>query len=83
PNGVHGSGWGGSQVLRQNVPADVFSPRPPSTSNAAELANGGGRHDFMLNNFQQQRKAQMQIDFSGATSRPSVRSIVGESELSD
>jgi hypothetical protein len=25
----------------------------------------------------------MQIDFSGATSRPSVRSIVGESELSD
>jgi hypothetical protein len=83
PNGVHGSGWRGSQVLRQHVPADAFSPRPPSTSNAPELANGGGRHDFVLNNFQQQRKAQMQIDFSGATSRPSVRSIVGESELSD
>ncbi|CAK8560667.1 unnamed protein product [Lathyrus sativus] len=83
PNGVHGSGWrGGSQVVRQHVPADVFAPRP-SASNAPELANGGGRHDFVLNNYQQQRKAQMQIDFSGATSRPSVRSIVGESEISD
>ncbi|KAL5062430.1 hypothetical protein RYX36_024167 [Vicia faba] len=85
PNGIHGlSGWRPSQVVRQHVPADVFAPRP-STSNAPELANGGGRHDFVLNNYQQQqqRKAQMQIDFSGATSRPSVRSIVGESEISD
>lgn len=81
PNGVHGSSWRGSQVVRQHAPVDVFAPRP-SSSNAAELANGG-RQDFVLNNYQQQLKPQMQIDFSGATSRPSVRSIVGESELSD
>lgn len=83
PNGVNGSSWRASQVVRQHAPVDVFAPRmSPSTSNAPEVGNDV-RHEFVLNNYQQQRQAQMQIDFSGATSRPSVRSIVGESELSD
>ncbi|KAJ1429478.1 hypothetical protein SESBI_08246 [Sesbania bispinosa] len=79
PNGIHGSSWGATQVVRQ---PELFAPRP-TTSNVPELANGA-RHDFLLNNYQQQRQMQhMQIDFSGATSRPSVRTIITEPELSE
>ncbi|XP_047168345.1 transcription factor MTB1-like isoform X1 [Vigna umbellata] len=87
PNGIHGSGWGAGQVVRQLGPPEIHAPRL-STSGALsvpELANGT-RHDFVHNNYQhqqQQRKAQMQIDFSGATSRASGRSIIAESEISD
>ncbi|XP_061372848.1 transcription factor MTB1-like [Gastrolobium bilobum] len=73
-NGLHGSSWG------QPNPTEIFAPRS-STSNVQELANGA-RQDFRLsNNYQPQR--QVQIDFSGATSRPSLRPIIAESELSD
>ena len=85
-NGLHhGSGWGGGNNqggVRQHGPAEIFAPRS-STSNVQELANGGVRQDYRLNNYQPQRQVQMQIDFSGATSRPSVRPMVAESELSD
>ncbi|KAK7349420.1 hypothetical protein VNO77_06776 [Canavalia gladiata] len=67
PNGVHGSGW------RHPAPADNFPPRPS--------AGNGVRHDFIHNKYRQQR--QVQIDFSGAMSRPSMRSAIAESELSD
>ncbi|XP_019440445.1 PREDICTED: transcription factor bHLH13-like isoform X2 [Lupinus angustifolius] len=67
-NGLHGSSWAGNQgMMRQPSPAEVFA--------------NGVRQDFRLNNYQPQR--QMQIDFSGATSRPLVRSVVSELELSD
>lgn len=80
PNGVHGSSWGAGQVVRQPGPPEIFTPR---LSNVSELANGT-RQDFVHNNYQQQRQGQMQIDFSGATSRmPSARSIIAESEISD
>ena len=75
PNGIHGSSWGAGQVL---------APRLASSGalSVPELANGT-RHDFVHNNYQQQRPVQMQIDFSGATSRASGRSIMAESEISD
>ncbi|QCE02560.1 transcription factor MYC2 [Vigna unguiculata] len=84
PNGIHGSSWGAGQVMRQLGPPEILAPRL-STSGALsvpELANGT-RHDFVHNNYQQQRPAQMQIDFSGATSRASGRSMIAESEISD
>ncbi|XP_057454834.1 transcription factor MTB1 [Lotus japonicus] len=80
PNGVHGTSWGAGQSLWQPGSAEIFAPPRTSKSSVPERANGGARHDFLLNNFQQQRQVQMQIDFSGATSRPSV---IAESELSD
>ncbi|TKY64092.1 Transcription factor bHLH13 [Spatholobus suberectus] len=75
----NGSGWGTGQVVRQPGPPEIFAPR---LSNVPELANGT-RQDFVRNNYQQQRQGQMQIDFSGATSRPSARSMIAESEISD
>lgn len=56
---------------------EVFSPQTPA-NNLHELATRA-REDYRFNNLQHQKPAQMQIDFSGATSRP--RSA--ESEHSD
>ncbi|OIW16769.1 hypothetical protein TanjilG_05503 [Lupinus angustifolius] len=78
-NGIHGSNWGASTQGVRPPPSPVETPRS-STRNVPELANGA-RHDFMLNNcLPPQRLGQMQIDFSGATSRSNV---IAESELSD
>ncbi|KAE9615359.1 putative transcription factor bHLH family [Lupinus albus] len=78
-NGIHGSNWGASTQSVRPPPSPVETPRS-STSNVPELANGA-IHDFILNNYlPPQRLGQMQIDFSGATSRPNV---IAESELSD
>ncbi|CAL0307950.1 unnamed protein product [Lupinus luteus] len=80
-NGIHGSNWGASAqgVRLPPSPVETSAPRS-STSNVLELVNGA-RHDFMLNNYlPPQQLGQMQIDFSGATSRPKV---IAESELSD
>ncbi|WVZ16483.1 hypothetical protein V8G54_009465 [Vigna mungo] len=84
PNGIHGSGWGGGQVVRQLAPPEIHAPRlsPSGVLSVPELGNGT-RHDFVHNNYQQQRRSQMQIDFSGATSRASGRSTIAESEISD
>ncbi|KAE9593581.1 hypothetical protein Lal_00036327 [Lupinus albus] len=70
-NGIHyDSSWTGNRgMMRQPSSAEIFA--------------NGVRRDFRLNNYQPQRQVQMQIDFSGATSRPLVRPVVGESELSD
>ncbi|KAK7285774.1 hypothetical protein RJT34_20555 [Clitoria ternatea] len=79
---VHGSNWGGNQGVRQPSPVEIFAPR----SNVSGLGNRVSvRQDFRLNNKHKkpQRQVQMQIDFTGATSRPSVRPMHGESELSD
>ncbi|XP_020212241.1 transcription factor bHLH13 [Cajanus cajan] len=70
--------WGGHP--RNGLQAEIFAPRA-STSSVANAV----RHDFRLGNtYQPQRQLQMQIDFTGATSRPSsVKPVIGESELSD
>ncbi|KAJ1414723.1 hypothetical protein SESBI_18666 [Sesbania bispinosa] len=90
-NGVHGSSWGGvnhggvRQPTPTPSPAEIFAHRSSTTSNnVPEVVANGLRHDFRLNNnYQLQRQVQMQIDFSGATSMPSVRPVIAESELSD
>ncbi|XP_027350397.1 transcription factor bHLH13-like [Abrus precatorius] len=81
-NGLHGPSWVPNQAARQPSPIEIFAPRS-STSNVSELGNGV-RQDFRLNNnYQPQRQVQMQIDFSGATSRSFARPVLAESELSD
>ncbi|XP_029126984.1 transcription factor bHLH13 [Cajanus cajan] len=70
--------WGGHP--RNGLQVENFAPRT-STSSVANAV----RHDFRLSNtYLPQRQVQMQIDFTGATSRPSsVRPVIAESELSD
>ncbi|XP_004306657.1 PREDICTED: transcription factor bHLH13-like [Fragaria vesca subsp. vesca] len=83
-NGIHGSSWGQSHVgVKQGSPAGVYASQGP-VNNLQELANGG-RDDFRLKPYQPQKQTPMQIDFSGATSRPLAvaRPIVIESENSD
>lgn len=82
-NGIHGSSWGQSHVVKQGNPPGVYASQGP-VNNLQELANGA-RDDFRLSHYQPQKQAPMQIDFSGATSRASVvaRPVVVESENSD
>ncbi|PON36488.1 Basic helix-loop-helix transcription factor [Parasponia andersonii] len=86
-NGIHGSSWPHSlQGVKQGGnPADIYVSQSPGSNNIQELVNGV-REDFRLNNYQPQKQVQMQIDFSGATSRSTMinhRSISAESEHSD
>ncbi|XP_014491620.1 transcription factor bHLH13 [Vigna radiata var. radiata] len=84
-NGLHVPAWAVNSGVRQAGPVEIFASRPSTSSVVAELPNGA-RQDFRLGNgYQPQRQVQMQIDFTGATSRPShVRPVVGgDSELSD
>ncbi|KAL5156240.1 Transcription factor bHLH13 [Glycine soja] len=77
-NSLHVSSWAVNSDLRQPGPLEIFAPRAPTSSVLAELANVGKQ------DFRPQRQVQMQIDFTGATSRPSsARPVVGELELSD
>ncbi|KAI4328924.1 hypothetical protein L6164_021238 [Bauhinia variegata] len=81
-NGVHVSSWVANQDVRQANHAEIYAPRS-SASNAPELVNGV-RQDFRLNNYPPQRHVQMQIDFSGATTKPSVRPMnAAEPEVPD
>ncbi|GKU87925.1 hypothetical protein SLEP1_g2252 [Rubroshorea leprosula] len=72
-NGLHGSSWAHVGVKQGN-------PIEFSSNNAQELVSGV-TEEFHLNHFQAQKPAQMQIDFSGATSRLVARSA--DSEHSD
>ncbi|XP_057719079.1 transcription factor MTB1-like [Arachis stenosperma] len=75
---------GGVRQAAAGGAAEIFAPRSSASNVSAELANGGVRpQDFRISSYQPQRQVQMQIDFSGATSRPSVRPVVADSELSD
>nr|AWW87397.1 bHLH1 protein [Tectona grandis] len=81
-NGFHGATWTPYSNVKLGNPVEIYSPQTPGKIRP-EIANGN-REDFMLNNFQHQKPAQMQIDFTGATSRPLTshpHSV--ESELSD
>ncbi|KAK4268890.1 hypothetical protein QN277_022118 [Acacia crassicarpa] len=79
-NGIHGSSWAANQGGKQVSPTEAY----PSTASGCNVPEGVNqfRQDFRLSNYHPQRQVQMQIDFSG-TSRPSVRPINAESELSD
>nr|AST25599.1 lMYC7 [Hevea brasiliensis] len=77
-NGLHGSSWAHSFGLKQGSPTEVYGSQT-TTNNLQEFVNG------VRNQFQPQKQVQMQIDFSGATSGPSVigRPVNVESEHSD
>ncbi|KAA8516187.1 hypothetical protein F0562_019366 [Nyssa sinensis] len=82
-NGYHGSNWTQFHNVKQGSTAEIYSPQTPP-SNLQELVNGV-REEFRPNQYHPQKPVQMQIDFGGATSRPSVisRPISAESEHSD
>ncbi|CAL5331835.1 unnamed protein product [Camellia sinensis] len=86
-NGLHGSGWTQFRSVNQGATVETYSPQA-ATNNLQELVNGvsGVRDEFRLNQYQPQKTAPMQIDFTGgATSRPSIisRPVSIESEHSD
>lgn len=83
-NGFHGPTWAQyTSNVKIGNPVEVYSPQTPAKKRAAEVANGNSE-EFVLNNFQHQKPAQMQIDFGGATSRPLTSHLQSlESELSD
>ncbi|KAJ7951317.1 transcription factor bHLH13 [Quillaja saponaria] len=82
-NGIHSSSWANSHGLKQASPTEIFGSHS-SANKVQELVNSV-REDFRFNNYQPQKQVQMEINFSGATSRPSViaQPIVAESEHSD
>jgi hypothetical protein len=81
-NGLHSSSWGQIHGGKQGSPSEIYCSQTPN--NFQELVNGA-REEYRLNHYQPQKQVQMQIDFSGATSRPSVisRPFSAESEHSD
>ncbi|XP_021280235.1 transcription factor bHLH13 [Herrania umbratica] len=82
-NGLHASGWPHVHGVKQVNPTEFYGSQN-TPNNFQELVNGA-REDFRVNQFQSQKPVQMQIDFSGATSRPSTvnRPLSAESEHSD
>ncbi|KAJ0052385.1 hypothetical protein Pint_00599 [Pistacia integerrima] len=83
-NGVHGFSWGNVQGVKQGSPTEIFGSQT-TANNFQELVNNGVREDFRINHYPSQKPVQMQIDFSGATSKSTViaRPLSGESEHSD
>ncbi|XWS46244.1 hypothetical protein CRYUN_Cryun14cG0048000 [Craigia yunnanensis] len=82
-NGIPGSGWPHVHGVTQGSPTEFYGCQN-TASNFQELVNGASE-EFRLNHYQSQKAVQMQIDFSGATSRPSAitRPLSAESEHSD
>ncbi|KAA8520758.1 hypothetical protein F0562_014970 [Nyssa sinensis] len=85
-NIFHGSNWTQFHNVKQGSTVEIYSPHSP-TNNLQELVNGV-RDEFRLNQYHPQKQVQSvqtQIDFGGATSRPSVisRPVSAESEHSD
>ncbi|XP_023540345.1 transcription factor bHLH13-like [Cucurbita pepo subsp. pepo] len=77
-NGIRNPSLGHVHLLKPGNPTETLgSPTPPVNNNHEQLVNGV-RDEFCLNPYQSQKIAQMQIDFSVATSRPpSVMNRVG------
>ncbi|XP_022734833.1 transcription factor bHLH13-like isoform X2 [Durio zibethinus] len=82
-NGIHGLGWSHVHGLIQGSPTEFYGSQN-AANNFQDLVNGAGE-EFLLENYQSQKPVQMQIDFSGATSRPSsiTQPLSVESEHSD
>ncbi|XP_010696336.2 transcription factor MTB1 [Beta vulgaris subsp. vulgaris] len=80
-NGLHGSNWANIPGVKHATTTELYSPQ---NTRLQEYVNGI-RSEYRLNQFHQQKPVQMEIDFSGATSRPTVISQPGsaESEHSD
>ncbi|OMO64270.1 hypothetical protein CCACVL1_21894 [Corchorus capsularis] len=83
-NGLNGSGWPHVHSVKQGGSSEFYGSQN-TANNFQELVNGT-REEFRLNHYQSQKPVQMQIDFSGATSRPAAaiaRPLSAESEHSD
>ncbi|KAL8541011.1 hypothetical protein ACS0TY_002336 [Phlomoides rotata] len=80
-NGFHGMTWTQYTNVKQGNGVGIYNHQAP-VKLPHEIVNGARADQF--NNFQHRKPAQMQIDFSGATSRPVVsRPHSVESEHSD
>lgn len=76
-NGLHGSSWSPFNNVKPGANVEIYSPQTPSD---------GPHEEFRFNNLKSPRPSHMQIDFSGATSRPSVitgpaRGKAGQSDV--
>ncbi|KAI4369826.1 hypothetical protein MLD38_018229 [Melastoma candidum] len=83
-NGTHGLGWSHVHGVKHAAPVDLFSQSSAGT--LQEYSSVGlGRDDLGSKHYPPKKQVQMQIDFTGASSKPSVpvRPIVPESENSD
>ncbi|KAI3441728.1 BHLH domain-containing protein, partial [Psidium guajava] len=82
-NSSHDTSWAHAHGIKQASPVEFYGSQP-SGSKLEERMNGG-RNDIGLSRYQTQKQVQMQIDFTGATSRPSViaRPFTADSEHSD
>ncbi|KAL2468835.1 transcription factor bHLH [Forsythia ovata] len=67
-NGFHGSTWTQLGNVKPGNPVEIYSPQTPA-KNPFELVNRA-KEEFQLSSFQHQKPGQIQIDFTGATSRP-------------
>lgn len=81
-NGVHASNWRNIASVKPPTLTDMYSPHNNSGLQRYVL---GVQNDCRHNQYTQQKPTQMQIDFTGATSRPTVVSQSGgaDSEHSD
>ncbi|KAK1376625.1 Transcription factor bHLH13 [Heracleum sosnowskyi] len=75
-NGLHCSSWSPFNNVKPGANVEIYSPQTPSS---------GPREEFCFNNLKTPKLSHMEIDFSGATSRPSVitEPARGESGQSD
>ncbi|GAB4861581.1 Transcription factor mtb1 [Ancistrocladus abbreviatus] len=82
-NGFHSPSWTHLHGVKHATTSEMHSPKTPGSS-LQEFVNGP-REEFRFNQLQQQKPTSMQIDFTGATSRPSVisRTVCADSEHSD
>ncbi|XP_021846662.2 transcription factor MTB2-like [Spinacia oleracea] len=80
-NGIQGANWANIPGIRHATATELYNNQ---NTRLQEYVNGI-RSEYRLNQFPQQKPGQMEIDFSGATSRPTVVSQPGsaESEHSD
>uniref|UniRef100_A0A803KZP5 Transcription factor n=1 Tax=Chenopodium quinoa TaxID=63459 RepID=A0A803KZP5_CHEQI len=78
---VQCTNWANIPGVKHATATELYSPQ---NTRLQEYVNGI-RSEYRLNQFHQQKPAQMEIDFTGATSRPTVASQPGsaESEHSD
>ncbi|KAL2478679.1 transcription factor bHLH [Forsythia ovata] len=81
-NGFDAAMWTQFNNVKPGNPLEICRTQAPAKK-IHELVNGA-REGFQLNNFQQQKPAKMQIDVTGATSRPiTPQPLRVESEHSD
>ncbi|CAI9768834.1 unnamed protein product [Fraxinus pennsylvanica] len=67
-NGFHGSSWTELGNVEPGNSVEIYSPQT-AAKNPYELVNRT-KEEFQLSSFQLQKPAQMQIDFTGAISKP-------------